>query len=168
MSHPCGRAEPWGRGGPCGGSAAAETDLSLDHPPWITHPMGHPETPIPKTAPRFARQGSGSVQTCAPVAALQGAVPCLFSLKGCSGYCLIFSPELRVTLHHSLRPNSQIRHGHDLPVPLERRLGPDCRQRLGSVDMRTVGQWPARESECDGSLALTLGAMCSKFNSVIS
>ena len=31
--NPGGRAEPWGRDGPCGGSAAAETDVSLDHLP---------------------------------------------------------------------------------------------------------------------------------------
>jgi hypothetical protein len=49
--HPGGRAEPWGRGGPCGGSAAAETELSLYHLQWITPQMRHPERPILKTAP---------------------------------------------------------------------------------------------------------------------
>ena len=59
MSLPGGRAEPWGRGGPRGGSAAAETDLSLGHPPWTTlnEPprVDHPERPIPKTAPTAGR-----------------------------------------------------------------------------------------------------------------
>ena len=57
-SLPGGRAEPWGRGGPRGGSAAAETDLSLDHPAWTTlnEPprVDLPQRPIPKTAPRSA------------------------------------------------------------------------------------------------------------------
>ena len=66
-SLPGGRAEPWGRGGPRGGSAAAETDLSLDHPAWTTlnepPQVGHPERPIPKTAPLNPVGSAGAGQS---------------------------------------------------------------------------------------------------------
>ena len=65
MSLPGGRPYPWGRGGPRSASAGAKAGVSLNHPRWITldesPSMSHSERPIPKRAPRRARENSTRV-----------------------------------------------------------------------------------------------------------